>query len=206
MPAPPSARCTAPTSNTGYTHCGGGACSPATFILYGEWGYRAGYYCRLAICVLLLRCGFCGAFLRRLYLKALPCGCLRRPRRDRGIAISGSALCACAPSVPCGCTAAALQSRCARPTRPSLDSRVPLCTAAAPLMGWMRRSGALLRGALPQGQGVVCAALHSTVALQFMWRCSYATSCRRGKCSGCVAWLCFAMVEFALLRACFPYI
>ena len=29
----------------------------------------------------------------------------------------GSALCACAPSVPCGCAAAALQSRCARPAR-----------------------------------------------------------------------------------------
>ena len=57
------------------------------------------------------------AFLRRWCLRAQPCGSLRRPRRDRGIAISGSALCAYAPSVPCGCTAAALQSRCARPTR-----------------------------------------------------------------------------------------
>ena len=34
-----------------------------------------------------------------------------------GLRFLGSALCACAPSVPCGCTAAALQSRCARPAR-----------------------------------------------------------------------------------------
>ena len=57
------------------------------------------------------------AFLRRCCLNAQPCVSLRRPRRARGIAISGSALCAFAPSVPCGCTAAALQSRCARPAR-----------------------------------------------------------------------------------------
>ena len=79
---------------------------------------------------LLQRIGWewCFAFLRCLaafaahpcaafWPRQQPCGSLRRPRRDRGIAISGYALCAFAPSVPCGCTAAAHQSRCARPTR-----------------------------------------------------------------------------------------
>ena len=40
------------------------------------------------LCVLPLLCGFWGASLRRWCLLAQPCGSLRRPRRDRGIAIS----------------------------------------------------------------------------------------------------------------------
>ena len=40
------------------------------------------------------------------------------------------------------------------PPTPSLDSRVPLCTAAAPLRGGRRQGDAFLRGALPLGQGV----------------------------------------------------
>ena len=50
------------------------------------------------------------------------------------------------------------------PATPSLDSRVPLCTAAAPLWGWRRRSAAFWRGALPLGQ-CVCIALRSAVSL-----------------------------------------
>ena len=42
----------------------------------------------VVLCVLSLPCVFRGASLRRCYLLAQPCGSLRRPRRDRGIASS----------------------------------------------------------------------------------------------------------------------
>ena len=38
--------------------------------------------------VLSLPCGCAAAFLRRIWLRQQPCGSLRRPRRDRGIASS----------------------------------------------------------------------------------------------------------------------
>ena len=40
------------------------------------------------LCVLSLSCEFRGASLRRFGLRQQPCGCLRRPRRDTGIASS----------------------------------------------------------------------------------------------------------------------
>ena len=41
----------------------------------------------MMLCVLAVPCGFCGAFLRRFWLRQQPRGCLRRPMRARGIAL-----------------------------------------------------------------------------------------------------------------------
>ena len=49
---------------------------------------RSAVVAKVLLCVLPLPCGMCGAFLRRFWLRQQPCGCLRRPRRARGIAIS----------------------------------------------------------------------------------------------------------------------
>ena len=150
--------------------------------------------------------------MRRFWLRQLPCGSLRRPRRDRGIASSPYSLlgfsshpfvppplrwgleaagrCALARRsaavangvgvdlrssvalrlswrLPCAADSCGSSLVAASggqggigglrvPPTPSLDSRVPLCTAAAPLGGWRRQGGAFWRGALPQGQGMGC--------------------------------------------------
>ena len=114
------------------------------------------------------------AFLRRCCLNAQPCVSLRRPRRARGIAISGSALCAFAPSVPCGCTAAALQSRCARPTRALLGFSFTPRNAAAPLRGWRRRGAAFWCRAPPCCKWLGCCSAFCRCVAAFA-----ATSLRR---------------------------
>ena len=88
-----------------------------------------------------------------------------------GLRFLGSALCANAPSVPCGCTAAALQSRCARPARALLGFSSHPFVPPPLRWGWRRRGGAFLRGALPllQGLGSRCA-LRSSVALRLARR------------------------------------
>ena len=87
-----------------------------------------------------------------------------------GLRFLGSALCANAPSVPCGCTAAALQSRCARPARALLGfSCYPLKRRrfaegmeAAECCVLTRRSAA--------GAKDGCVALRSVFALRFVRR------------------------------------
>ena len=95
------------------------------------------------LCVLSLHCDIAAAFLRRCWLRQQPCGCLRRPRRDRGIASSPYSL--------LGFSGTPLYRR-----------RSAVGLEAAGRRGLTRRSAAGARGG--------CAALRSAVALRLLRR------------------------------------
>ena len=70
------------------------------------------------------------------------------------------------------------QGDCEFPLLPPWILFSPLCTAAAPLRGWRRRSSAFLRGALPCCKGFVCRfAFFRRAAATFCW--THAKSPRR---------------------------
>ena len=110
-------------------------------------------------------------WLMQVFVLPLLCGfvaaCLRIAARGRGYCFAFCRLVAAFAARPCDAGAGCSDLVAASggqggigglrvPPTPSLDSRVPLCTAAAPLRGWRRRSDAFLRGALPLGQGFGC--------------------------------------------------
>ena len=116
---------------------------------------RGEFFIRILICVISLHCGFRGGVLAQCsavvanggHVALRSASVLRLSRRRSCAAVTCWRYRVAASGGQGGIGGLRV------PPTPSLDSRVPLCTAAAPLRGWRRRSGAFLRGALPQGQG-----------------------------------------------------